>query len=258
MKAVVIHKYGKSDVLEYEEIEKPAPKADEVLIEVKIAAVNPVDWKIRDGMGEMFGMKLPFVLGCEVSGIVESAGADIENFKAGDEVFAYLSSHEGGYAEYVCAKEIETSKKPENIDFKNAASIPVGALTAWQAMFETGNLQSGQKVLIHAAAGGVGSMAVQLAKAKGAYVIGTASGKNEEFVKDLGVDEFIDYTKQKFEDVVKDVDVVLDTIGGETQERSFQVLKKRRRSRHSRSAAVAGIGGKIRRESRNVKYAAER
>lgn len=226
MKAVVIKEYGKADVLKYEEVEKPAPKVDEVLIKVKIAAVNPVDWKIRDGLGEMFGMKLPLILGCEVSGKVESVGANVKNFKAGDEVFAYLGSHEGGYAEYVCAKEIETSKKPENIDFENAAAIPVGALTAWQAMFEKGNLQSGQKVLIHAAAGGVGSMAVQLAKAKGAYIIGTASGKNEQFVKDLGVDEFIDYTKQKFETVVKDVDVVLDTIGGDTQERSFQVLKK--------------------------------
>lgn len=226
MKAIVIHEYGKEDVLKYEEIEKPAPKADEVLIKVKIAAVNPVDWKIRDGLGEMFGLKLPMILGCEVSGIIEEAGADIKNFKAGDEVLAYISSHQGGYAEYVCAKEIETSKKPESIDFENAAAIPVGALTAWQAIFDKADLQSGQTILIHAAAGGVGSMAVQLAKAKEAYVIGTASGKNEEFVKDLGVDEFIDYTKQKFEDVVKDVDAVLDTIGGETQERSFQVLKK--------------------------------
>ena len=226
MKAVVINEYGDESVLKYEEVEKPEPKDDEVLVKVKIAAVNPIDWKIRDGMGEMFGLKLPMIPGCEISGTVEETGANVKNYNVGDEVFGYLSSHQGGYAEYAVLKENEISKKPENIDFENAAAIPVGALTAWQAMFDTAGLQSGQKILIHAASGGVGSMAVQLAKAKGAYVIGTASGKNEQFVKDLGADEFIDYTKTKFEDAVKDVDAVLDTIGGDTQERSFQVLKK--------------------------------
>lgn len=226
MKAVVINEYGDENVLNIEETEKPAPKADEVLIKVVAAAVNPVDWKIRDGMGEMFGIKLPAILGCEISGTVEEIGADVKNFKVGDAIFGYLSSHTGGYAEYATAKESEIAKKPENVDFENAPAIPVGALTAHQSIFGLGNLQAGQKILIHAAAGGVGSMAVQLAKAKGAYVIGTASGKNEDFVKDLGADEFIDYTKEKFEDVVKDVDVVLDTIGGDTQERSFQTLKK--------------------------------
>ena len=225
MKAIVIHKYGDESVLKYEEIEKPQPKNGEILVKVKISAVNPVDWKIRDGMGEMFGMKLPLVLGCEFSGTVEETGANIEHFAKGDEVFGYVAGH-GTYAEYVIAKENEISKKPANIDFENAAAIPVGALTAWQAIFDTADLQSGQKILIHAASGGVGSMAVQLAKAKGAYVIGTASGKNEQFVKDLGADEFVDYKNRKFEDEVKEVDVVFDTIGGETQERSFQVLKK--------------------------------
>ena len=226
MKAVIIHEYGDENVLKIEDTEKPAPQADEVLIKIIASAVNPVDWKIRDGMGEMFGIKLPAILGCEIAGTIEKVGADVKNFKTGDAVFGYLDSHTGGYAEHATAREFEIAKKPDNIDFENASAIPVGALTAHQSIFGLGNLQAGQKILIHAAAGGVGSMAVQLAKAKGAYVIGTASGKNEDFVRSLGTDEFIDYAKEKFEDRVKDADVVLDTIGGDTQERSFQTLKK--------------------------------
>jgi NADPH:quinone reductase-like Zn-dependent oxidoreductase len=227
MKAVVLRKYGNADNLSYEEVERPSPKDDEILIKVRASAVNPVDWKIRDGLGEMFGLKLPFILGCEIAGKIEDAGADVKKFKTGDEVFGYISlARNGGYAEFVIAKESEIVKKPKDIDFENAVAIPVGALTSWQAIFGAAKLESGQKILIHGAAGGVGSMAVQLAKATGAYVLATASGKNEEFVRDLGADECIDYTKQKFEDVAKDVDVVFDTIGGDTQERSFQVLKK--------------------------------
>lgn len=227
MKAVVLRKYGNADNLSYEEVERPSPKDDEILIKVRASAVNPVDWKIRDGLGEMFGLKLPFILGCEIAGKIEDGGADVKKFKTGDEVFGYISlARNGGYAEFVIAKESEIVKKPKDIDFENAVAIPVGALTSWQAIFVAAKLESGQKILIHGAAGGVGSMAVQLAKATGAYVLATASGKNEEFVRDLGADECIDYTKQKFEDVAKDVDVVFDTIGGDTQERSFQVLKK--------------------------------
>ncbi len=227
MKAVMIKEYGDASVLNYTGVKRPEPKADEVLVKVHVAAVNPVDWKIRDGLGEMFGLKLPIILGCEIAGTIEEMGADVKKFKTGDEVFGYISlTRNGGYAEYVIAKESEIVKKPQDIDFENAAAISVGALTAWQAIFDTANLQSGQKILIHGASGGVGSMAVQLTKAKGAYIVATASGKNEEFVKNLGADEFVDYTKQKFEDVAKDVDVVFDTIGGETQKRSFQTLKK--------------------------------
>lgn len=227
MKAIVISKYGDESVLKLEEIEKPQPKDDEVLVNVKIAAVNPADWKIRDGLGKQFGLKLPIVLGIEFSGVVEETGANVKNFEKGDEVLGITNiDKNGGYAEYVAVVENEIVKKPKSLDFENAAAIPLGTLTSWQAIIDTADLKSGQKILIHAASGGVGSMAVQLAKAKGAYVIGTASGKNEEFVKDLGADEFVDYTKMKFEDAVKDVDVVFDTIGGETQERSFQTLKK--------------------------------
>ena len=225
MKAIVIHKYGDASVLSNEDVPKPELQPDEISIKVQIAAVNPVDWKIRDGLGEMFGLKLPLILGCEIAGTVAEIGASVKNFKAGDHVFGYIA-RQGGYAEYTVAKENEIARKPENLDFENAAAIAVGALTSWQAIFGLANLQRGQKILIHGAAGGVGSMAVQLAKTKGAHVIATASGKNEEFVKNLGADEFVDYTKTKFEDVVKDVDVVFDTVGGETLERSFQVLKK--------------------------------
>ena len=222
----MINEYGDESVLNYTDAKRPEPKDNEVLIKVHAAAVNPVDWKIRDGLGEMFGLKFPIILGCEIAGTVEEVGGDVGNFKRGDAVYGYIGSHAGGYAEYAIAKPDEIAFVPDSLDFENAAAIPVGALTAWQSMFDLANLQNGQTILIHGASGGVGSMAVQLAKSKGAKVIGTASGKNEEFVKSLGADEFVDYTKVKFEDVIKDVDVVFDTIGGDTLTRSFQTLKK--------------------------------
>lgn len=225
MKAVIINQYGDESVLNYTGVNRPEPKEDEVLIKVHAAGVNPIDWKIRDGLGEMFGLKLPVVLGCEIAGTIEEAGAGVQNFKPGDAVYAFLGSATGGYAEYAIAKAVDIALKPESLDFENAAAIAVGALTAWRAMFETANLTSGQRILITGASGGVGTMAVQLAKAKGAFVIGTASSRNEEFVKSLGADEFIDYTKQDFADVVKDVDVVFDTVGGDTLERAFQTVK---------------------------------
>ena len=226
MKAVMINEYGDSSVLDYRDVERPEPKADEVLVKVHASAVNPVDWKIRDGLGEMFGLKPPIILGCEIAGTIEQVGADVKDFKKGDEVYGYIGSHAGGYAEYAIAKVDEIAPKPASLDFENSAAVSVGALTAWQSIFDLAGLESGQKILITGASGGVGSMAVQLAKAKGAFVIGTASGKNEEFVRGLGVDEFIDYTKEKFEDIVKNVDVVFDTVGGDTLDSAFQTLKK--------------------------------
>jgi NADPH:quinone reductase-like Zn-dependent oxidoreductase len=227
MKAIVINEYGNEDVLSYTDVERPEPKADEVLVKVHVAAVNPADWKIRDGMGESFGFKLPLILGGDIAGTVEAVGDDVESFKQGDAVYGMtLSSLSGGYAEYAIAKADGVAPKPESLSFEAAAALPIGALTAWQAMFGLANLSSGQRILITGASGGVGSMAVQLAKAKGAIVIGTASGKNEQYVRDLGADEFVDYTQQNFEEVVKDVDVVFDTVGSDTQERAFQTLKK--------------------------------
>ncbi|MEH2135353.1 NADP-dependent oxidoreductase [Nostoc sp.] len=224
MKATVINEYGNEDVVNYTDIERPEPTANEVLVKVHVAGVNPVDWKIRNGAGERLGLKLPIMLGGEIAGTVEKIGGDIRDFKEGDAVYGIISS--GGFAEYAIAKKGDIVPKPQSLDFQNAAAIPLGALTAWQAIFDLANLTSGQRIFITGASGGVGSLAVQLAKAKDTYVIGMASGRNEDFVRNLGVDEFVDYTKQNFEDVVKDVDVVFDTVGGDTFERAFQTLKK--------------------------------
>ena len=231
MKAVRIERYGNEDVVEIAEVEKPKPAPGQVLVKVKAAAVNPVDWKIRDGLGELFGMKLPIILGCEVAGTVEAVGSGpsrtgTKDFAPGDDVYGFLGEYSGGYAEYVAAPAGEFVRKPKQIDFDIAASVPVGALTAWQGIFDDGKLRSGQRILITGASGAVGSMAVQLAKNKGAHVIAIGSGRNEEFVRKLGADEFIDYKKAKFEDKVSGVDVVFDTVGGETQDRAFQTLKR--------------------------------
>jgi NADPH:quinone reductase-like Zn-dependent oxidoreductase len=227
MKAVIINEYGDENKLYYTDVERPTPQSDEVLVKVHAAAVNPADWKIRDGMGENFGFKFPLILGGDIAGTVEEMGSGVENFKRGDAVYGMtLSNLSGGYAEYAIAKADGIAPKPESLDYESAAAIPIAALTAWQSIFDLAKLSSGQRILITGASGGVGSMAVQLAKSKGAYVIGTASGKNEQFVKDLGADEFVDYTAQPFEEVVKDIDVVFDTVGGDTQERAFQTLKK--------------------------------
>ena len=228
MKAVRIERYGNEDVLELAEVEQPKPSAGQVLVKVKAVAVNPVDWKIRDGLGKLFGLKPPLILGCEIAGTVESVGPSTSSgdFAPGDEVYGYLGTHTGGYAEYVAAPASEFVRKPKQIDFDIAASVPVAALTAWQGIFDHGKLTSGQRILITGASGAVGSMAVQLAKNKGACVIGTGSGRNDQFVLNLGADEFIDYKKAKFEEQVSGVDVVFDTVGGDTQERAFQTLKR--------------------------------
>ncbi|HZS08187.1 MAG TPA: NADP-dependent oxidoreductase [Blastocatellia bacterium] len=227
MKAVRVHSYGGPEVLAYEDAPRPEPKPGEVLIRIAATAVNPVDWKIREGeMKDWLQLPLPLIPGAEFSGVVEEVGAGVSRLKQGDEIYGYTSlMHCSAYAEHIAAKESEVALKPSSLDFVEAASIPVGALTSWQA-FDLAGLSAGQKVLIHAAAGGVGSLGAQLAKIRGAYVIGTASARNADFLKALGVDEVIDYTKTRFEEAVKDVDVVFDLIGGETQARSFEVLKK--------------------------------
>ena len=224
MKAIQINEYGDNDVVDYTDVEIPEPQAGEVLVKVQTAGVNPVDWKIRSGAGERLGLKLPIMLGGEIAGTIEKIGDNVENFKAGDAVYGMVKT--GGFAEYGIAKASGIAPKPKSLDYEHAAAIPLGGLTAWQAIFDLAGLASGQRILITGASGGVGSLAVQFAKAKGAYVIGTASGRNEEFVRGLGADEFIDYTKQDFEEVVSEMDVVFDTVGGDTFERAFQTLKK--------------------------------
>lgn len=213
--------------MKLEEVDQPTPAAGEVLIKVAATSVNPVDWKVREGKeNDQFGVKLPAILGWDAAGIIEEVGAGVTAFKPGDEVYAMPNfPRDGTYAEYAIAQAGEVAMKPKSLGFTEAAAVPMGSLTAWQGIFDQGNLQAGQRILIHAAAGGVGSFAVQFAKWGGAYVIGTASGANVDFVKSLGADEVIDYKTQKFEDVVKDVDVVFDLIGGEVEKASIKVLK---------------------------------
>jgi NADPH:quinone reductase-like Zn-dependent oxidoreductase len=227
MKAVRIHQYGGPEVLKYEDAPKPQAGTGELLIRVHATSVNPVDWKIRAGyLQQMLAYKLPMIPGWDVSGVVEAAGTGTR-FRPGDEVYSRPDmSRDGTYAEYVVVKESEVALKPKSIDHTTAGAIPLAALTAWQALYDAAKISTGQKLLIHGAAGGVGTFAVQLAKLKGAYVIATASKKNHDFLRSLGADECIDYNTTKFEDVVHDVDAVLDTITGETMERSWKVLKK--------------------------------
>lgn len=224
MKAILINEYGNNDVVNYTDVMRPEPKRDEVLVKVHAAGVNPVDWKIRNGAGIRMNLELPIMLGGEIAGTIEKVGDNVTDFKEGDAVYGIIKT--GGFAEYAIAKSGEIALKPKSLDFKHAAAIALGGLTAWQSIFDLADLESGQRILITGASGGVGSLAVQFAKAKGAYVIGTASGDNEEFVRSLGANEFIDYKKQNFEKIVRDVDVVFDTVGGDTFEKAFQVLKK--------------------------------
>jgi NADPH:quinone reductase-like Zn-dependent oxidoreductase len=231
MKAIRIHNYGGPEVLQYEDAPRPEPQAGEVLVRVLAAGVNPIDWKVREGhMKDFWPHKLPLIPGWDLSGVVEAVGpgpAAAGRFKKGDEVYSVPdASRDGAYAEYIVVRESELALKPKSLHHVRAAAVPLAAVTAWQALFDAGQLKRGQRVLIHGGSGGVGHVAVQLAKWKGAHVLATASTKNQELLRELGVDEPIDYTKQKFEDVARDVDLVLDLIGGETQERSWSVLKK--------------------------------
>ncbi len=224
MKADVIHSFGGPEVIQLEDIPTPQPGRGEILVRIYAAGVNPVDWKIREGF--MQTVPLPSILGNDFSGVVQTVGEGLEHFRAGQEVFGSTADRSGSYAEYAIAPANYVARKPANLDHVQAAALPIAALTAWQALFDKGDVQPGQRVLIHAAAGGVGSFAVQFAKWKGAYVIGTASAHHMNFVKRLGADEVIDYRNDRFEDLALGVDMVLDTIGGDTQERSWKVLKR--------------------------------
>ena len=226
MKAIVINQSGGPEVLKYEDAPRPQPKGDEILIRIMAAAVNPVDVAIREGhFGG--GGGFPFIPGMDVAGVVEQVGTKVTEFKKGDAVYAYLSFEEqGGYAEFVVTKENHAALKPKSIDFEHAAAVPLAATTAWQALVDKAGLKADQTVLIHGGSGGVGTFAVQIAKARGAKVIATASGANQDLLKQLGVDQPIDYTTTKFEDVVKDVDVVLNGVRGDSLARSYGVVKK--------------------------------
>ncbi len=228
MKTVCIYSYGGPEVLTYEDAPRPHPVNNEVLVRVHAAGINPVDWKIREGhLKEMLHHTLPLVLGWDVSGVVESIGATATRFKVGEEVFSRPNiSRDGAYAEFIIINEAEVALKPASIDHVHAAALPLAGLTVWQSLFDAAGLAAGQRVLIHAAAGGVGSLAVQLAKWKGACVIGTASARNHDFLRKLGIDQAVDYETVRFEEAVQPVDVVFDTMGGDVQARSWKVLKR--------------------------------
>lgn len=227
MKAVRIHSFGGLEVLQYEETPCPEIGDQEVLVRVHAAGVNPLDWKVRQGyLNGWIDHSLPLVLGWDLSGVVEATGPGVTDFSPGQAVFGRADvSRDGTYAEYVVVRAAEVSAKPKSVDHDHAAAIPQATLAAWQALFNGAGLSSGQTVLIHGAAGGVGTFAVQLAKLRGARVIGTASENHLDFLRELGVDEVIEYNKTRFEQVVQDADVVLDLVGGETLERSWAVLK---------------------------------
>ncbi len=226
MKAVRIHSYGGVDVLTYEDAPRPVPGKDDVLIRVHATTVNPFDIAFRSGyLTGYFNPTLPLVLGTDVSGVIEEVGAAVNSFSPGDEVYTRAGvTRDGAYAEYTLALASDVTAKPKSLDHIHSAALPHVTLTAWQALYELANISKGQTVLIHAAAGGVGHVAVQLAKLRGANVIGTASLHFNQ-LRSLGVDQAINYVTTPFESVAHDVDVVLDTIGGETQQRSWSTLK---------------------------------
>ncbi|MFI8287627.1 NADP-dependent oxidoreductase [Streptomyces sp. NPDC085614] len=226
MRAVVVEQWGGPETLVEREIERPVPGLNEVLVRVHAAGVNPVDWKTR-ASGALIEWGAAPVVGWDVSGTVEAVGPGVGVFRPGDEVFGMplFPRQAGAYAEYVVAPARHLAPKPASLSHVEAAALPLAALTAWQALVDTAEVRPGERVLVHAAAGGVGHLAVQIAKARGAHVIGTASAAKHDLVRSLGADEVVDYRDVRFEDVVSDVDVVLDGLGGETAERSLKVLR---------------------------------
>ena len=228
MKAIRIHSYGDVDVMQYEDVGQPSPDAGEVLIKVHAASVNPVDRAVRAGyMQSMVPLVLPLTLGMDLAGVIEAIGDGVTAFAVGDAVYGMSDMmHQGAYAEYAVVPVAGIAIKPTSVDFVTASAVPLAGLTAWQALFNAAGLKSGQTVLIHGAGGGVGSFAVQFAANAGAHVLATAGSDKIALLRELGATEAIDYTKARFEDVARDVDVVFDTIGGEVLERSLAVLKR--------------------------------
>jgi len=227
MRAIVIRAYGGPDVMKLENVARPEPAEDEVLIRVVAASMNPVDVAIRKGYFAKLVGGFPLIPGMDAAGVVEKVGNKVTKYKAGDPVFAFFTlEREGGHAEFVTAKEEQVAPKPKTASFAQAAGAGAAGATAWEALVDTANLRAGQTVLIHGGSGGVGHLAIQIAKARGAKVFATASTANQEFLRQMGADVAIDYTRAKFEEVAKDVDVVLDTVGRDTLERSYGVVKR--------------------------------
>lgn len=225
MRAIIQHTHGSPEVLQEAEVPRPTPGPGEILVAVRASGVNPTDWKHR--AGAFFLQELPQVLGWDVSGVVEAVGFGVTLFQPGDEVFGMLPYPYGvgAHAEYVTAPARSFARKPAEVDHVQAGALPLAALTAYQALVDTAGVRAGQRVLIHAAAGGVGHLAVQIAKAQGAHVIATASAPKHDFLRSLGADEVIDYRSVDFREVAKDIDVVLDPLSGDTHTRSLDVLR---------------------------------
>jgi len=233
MKAIIIKEKGSFENIKEENIDKPTVKPDEVLVRIKAAGVNPVDWKaVLNGYFSM-----PLILGSDIAGVIEAVGPEITGYRPGDEIIGSLQwDKQSAFAEYVATKEKFITRKPANLSLEESAAIPLASLTAWQALFDHGHLKAGQKAVIHAAAGGVGLFALQLAKWAGAYVIATASERNIDFLRTVGADEVIDYTKYRLGEKVKDADMVLDSVATpEVQLESFKALKK-----HGHYVSIAG------------------
>lgn len=223
MKAIIITEFGEADKLQVAEVAKPQITADQVLIKVKAAGLNPVDTKIRSGNHiSCKNLQLPAILGKDMSGVIESVGENVQGFKPGDAVFGCIRQT---YAEYAAASPDFIAQKPDNISFEAAAAVSLAGFTAYQAIHEYLKVSAGQRILIQSAAGGVGHLAVQFAKLNGAFVYGTASGKNAGFVKELGVDQHINYKEEKFEEIATDLDAVMDTMGGDILYRSISCVK---------------------------------
>ncbi len=227
MKAFVVERYGDADTVRADDVPDPQVGAHDVLVRIHAASVNPVDLKIRDGdLKTILPLRAPFVLGNDLAGTVVTVGARVTRFTAGDEVYAHPDQNRmGTFAEFIAIHQDDVAAKPVTLSMEEAASIPLAGLTAWQALVERADLRPGQKVLIHAGAGGVGTLAIQLAKHLGASVATTASATKTDVVKSLGADVVIDYRKQAFETNLHDYDVVLDTVGGETLDKALRVLK---------------------------------
>ncbi|MDP1459172.1 MULTISPECIES: NADP-dependent oxidoreductase [Bacillus cereus group] len=226
MKAMIIDKYGKVP-MRMAEVPTPEINEYEVLAEIHAASINPIDFKIRDGKVKMLlKYEMPLILGNDFSGVIVKVGSKVTRFKVGDEIYARPRKNKiGTFAEYIAIHEDDIALKPKNLSFEEAASIPLVGLTSYQALHDIMHLQKGQKILIHAGSGGVGTFAIQLAKIMGATVTTTASEAGSDLVKSLGTDEIINYKTEKFEEILKDYDAVFDTIGGTTLEKSFDIIK---------------------------------
>jgi NADPH:quinone reductase-like Zn-dependent oxidoreductase len=224
MRAISQRVFGGPEVFEVIETDRPAPGPGEVLVRVHATGVNPADWKRRSGLVRMFG-EPPFTVGLDLAGVVEAAGDQVTRFAPGDDVYGNVLPPGGAYAEYVAVPEDSLALTPTSLDHVYAAALPTAALTAWQSLVSIADVRAGQRVLIHAAAGGVGHLAVQIAKARGAYVMGTARRDKHDFLRDLGADELIDYTTTDFAAKARDLDVVLDPISGQYGPRSLDTLR---------------------------------